>query len=40
MWGLFANEYIPANAYVCEYIGEIITNRLAEIREYFYSING
>jgi len=40
MWSLYANEGIDANAHVCEYIGEVITNRVSEIREYFYSING
>ena len=40
MWGLFANEDIMKGAYICEYTGEIISERQANIREEYYNYVG
>jgi histone-lysine N-methyltransferase SUV39H len=36
MWGLFAEEEIPAGAFVTEYVGEVITNKYGDIRGTHY----
>lgn len=38
--GLFAEEFIPANEFVFEYVGELITDKEAERRGNFYEMNG
>lgn len=35
-WGLFALEDIPAGAFVCEYMGEIITKGEGDLRGIYY----
>lgn len=35
-WGLFALEDIPAGAYVTQYLGEVISKRLGDIRGTYY----
>ena len=35
-WGLFAMEDIIPGAFVCEYLGEVITKRLGDIRGTYY----
>ena len=32
-WGLRALEDIPEGAFVCDYVGELITNEVADARE-------
>lgn len=36
MWGLYAEEDIPAGAFVVEYVGEVITNKYGDIRGTHY----
>jgi hypothetical protein len=40
MWGLYALEDIPANTYICTYLGELITDSIGYIREGFTMIAG
>ncbi|ELA41996.1 uncharacterized protein VICG_01013 [Vittaforma corneae ATCC 50505] len=37
--GLFAEEFVPANSFVVEYTGELITDKEAERRGNFYEMN-
>lgn len=39
-WGLYANEFIPANDFVIEYVGDILRDEYAEIRERHYALEG
>lgn len=39
-WGLYANESIPANDFVIEYVGEVLRDEYAEIRERHYALEG
>jgi SET domain-containing protein len=39
-FGLFANEHIQANEMVIEYIGEMIRERVADVREIRYQMDG
>jgi SET domain-containing protein len=36
MWGLFAMEDIPAGAFVVEYLGEVVTKKIGDIRGTHY----
>jgi len=40
MWGLFAEEQIPAGAYVLEYRGEVLTKKEGDRRGMYYDENG
>ena len=40
MWGLYALEDIPANTYICTYLGELISDSITYIREGFTTIKG
>ena len=40
MWGLFAMEDIKAGAFVCQYVGEVIPGRIADIRGTYYDMIG
>lgn len=35
-WGLYAMEDISPGAFVCEYLGEVITKKLGDIRGTYY----
>ena len=38
MWGLYAHEDIPANAFICQYLGELIQELpTAGFREIYYN---
>jgi len=36
MWGLFAQEFIPAGSFVLEYVGEVVTARDGDKRGRVY----
>ena len=40
MWGLYALEDIPANTYICTYLGELIPDSIAYIRTGFSTMKG
>ena len=39
-WGLIANEDIAANSFVIEYVGEVVRNFVADLREREYDATG
>lgn len=39
-WGLFAGEFIPADNLVVEYIGEVVRQKIADVREKRYEKSG
>lgn len=40
MWGLFADEFIPAGAFVLEYVGEVVTAKDGDKRGRIYDSLG
>ena len=40
MWGLYTLEDIPANTYICKYLGELIPDKTASFRERFTTLKG
>jgi hypothetical protein len=40
MWGLFAEEFIPAGAFVVEYVGEVVTAKDGDKRGRIYDSLG
>ena len=40
MWGLFADEHIPAGAFVMEYVGEVLTAKDGDKRGLVYDKQG
>ena len=38
MWGLYALQDIPANVYICSYLGELVSQKTAEFRERFTQV--
>lgn len=40
MWGLYALEDIPAHVYICSYLGELVSEKIANFRERFTQQKG